>query len=165
MKPSEPHHNIFIVTGKVHSGKTTFLSRLTDRLRMEHIAMAGFLSHGAFSENRRSSFTLVNIQNGAQILLATIEKCEGWIPFGSFFFNPEALREGEKIIRKGLDQRTDLVVLDELGPFELEGGGWTGILELLEKFHKSRQRRDACAAGKSLELDGPVVEFEEVGPS
>jgi len=137
--PSEPHHNIFIITGKVHSGKTTFLSRLTERLKEKHVSMAGFLSQGTFSGDRRSSFSLVNIHNRAQIILASIEKGEDWIPFGRFFFNPEALSEGEKIIRKGLEQRTDLVVLDELGPFELEGGGWTQILELLEKEYELAQ--------------------------
>jgi nucleoside-triphosphatase THEP1 len=138
MMPSEPHHNIFIVTGRVQGGKTTFLQELTDRLK-EEINLAGFLSMGSFIGDQRSSFTLRNIQDGKQLVLATIEESEGWVPFGRFFFNPEALREGERIIRRGLVQRTDLVVLDEVGPFELQGGGWTGILELLEKEYEMAQ--------------------------
>lgn len=98
--------------------------------------MSGFLSEGKFSGERRSSFTLVSVQNGETLSLATIEKKEGWIRFGRFWFNPEALDEGERIISQGLEQGTEVVILDEVGPFELEGGGWSRVVSLLEKEYK-----------------------------
>ena len=139
MKPSEPHHNIYIVTGKVHSGKTTFVRRLAARMKKENINLTGFLSVGSFSGGQRSTFTLEHLEDGKQQALASIEKGEDWLRFGRFYFNPEALREGERIIRRGMEMKADLVVVDEVGPFELQGGGWKGILELLEKEYEMAQ--------------------------
>ena len=167
MKQSEPHYNIYIITGKVHSGKTTFLSGLTDRLKQERVSLAGFLSMGSFNGDQRSTFTLVNIEDGKQHKLASIVKREAWIRFGRFYFNPEALLEGERIISRGLEQRADLVVLDEVGPFELEGGGWTSVLNLLEKEYELIQIwvvREQALAGVLERWDIPPENVFRVDP-
>ncbi len=39
------------------------------------------------------------------------------------------------------------------------------LLEFLDEFHKTPQRRDAAARDETLKLDGPVVELEQVGPA
>lgn len=136
---SEPHLNIYLVTGKVHSGKTSFVSGLVQRLKKEHIPVSGFLSEGTFTAGRRSSFSLVNVEDGKQHLLATVETRKGWFRFRSFYFNPEALKEGEKIIAGALEKRVGLVVVDEVGPLELEGGGWIRVLEHLDREYENIQ--------------------------
>ncbi|MFH0756286.1 MAG: nucleoside-triphosphatase [Bacteroidota bacterium] len=122
------NHHIFVVTGGVQQGKTTFLSGLIHHLQKEQVSVTGFLSEGSFSDNQRSAFTLVNVENGERHDLASVLEKDGWIRFGRFFFNPGTLAVGERIIRKGLEQKADLVVLDEVGPFELNGGIWSDIL-------------------------------------
>ncbi len=101
--------------------------------------MSGFLSEGTFNKEQRSSFTLVSVQDGKSLSLATIEKKEGWIRFGRFWFNPKALDEGERIINQGVQRGAEVVILDEVGPFELEGRGWSRVLRLLENEYKVAQ--------------------------
>jgi hypothetical protein len=125
VKRSEGSNNILVVSGKVHGGKTTFVSRLTEVLKSDQLSLAGFICTGSFSGGRRSA--------------STIGERDGWIRFRRFCFNPEAVKEGERIIRKGIEKGVDLVVLDEVGPLELEGGGWSPLLGFLEKQHSTMQ--------------------------
>ncbi len=106
-------------------------SRVTGILKARQLRLAGFLCRGEFSGGSRSAFILEDLDNGKVYPLATTTEMKEWIPFRRFFFNPLALAEGEKIIRKGLDMKADLVVVDEVGPWELEGGGWSSVLDLL----------------------------------
>jgi len=129
----DPHYNIHLITGKVQGGKTTLLSQLVERLKKDKLKITGFLSHGSFNEGQRSGFTLVDLEHGKQIPLATTEEKPGWLNFRRFFFNPEAFKEGEQWIHNGLSQHPDLVVIDEVGPMELERQGWWNILKHLVK--------------------------------
>jgi nucleoside-triphosphatase THEP1 len=131
MMPSDLHHNIFVITGPVHSGKTTFLLRVTELLRDKMVSMSGFLCEGTFSNDKRSSFTLVNLENFNRFPLATTEKRAGWDTIGPFYFNPAAMAEGEKAISSGLENGSGLLVVDEVGPLELRGGGWSELLDSL----------------------------------
>ncbi len=132
-------HHIFVITGGVQGGKTTFLTGLIHQLRKKQFSMAGFISEGAFIGNKRSAFTLVSVENGESHDLASVEEKEGWIRFGRFYFNPEALEVGKSIIRSGLERKVDIVVLDEVGPFELSGGVWSDLLDQLGQNHEIAQ--------------------------
>jgi iron complex transport system ATP-binding protein len=131
MKRSFNEHHIFLVTGGVQSGKTTFVSSLVERLRRDRLKVAGFLSQGIMKDGQRSGFTLVDLISGKQIPLASLNPQNGWTPFRRFFFNPEAWEEAESMIRDGLLEKPDLIVIDEVGPMELQGEGWSKILENL----------------------------------
>jgi nucleoside-triphosphatase THEP1 len=131
MMRSDLHRNIFVLTGQVHSGKTTQATRIVQRLRGEGLSISGFLCPGSFREGIRNSFTLVNLGDGKGTVLAEVEKREGWIRHGRYYFNPQGLSLGQRIIRSGLDQNKELLVVDEIGPIELEGGGWSSILKWL----------------------------------
>ena len=122
-----------MITGKVQGGKTTLLTELIGRFKKEDLKITGFLCPGSFKEGQRSAFTLVNLENGDQLPMATIEENKGWLKYRRFFFNPEAFTNGEAWIRNGLANHPDLVVIDEVGPMELQGLGWWNILKLIEK--------------------------------
>lgn len=131
--PIAPHQNIYVITGKVQEGKTSHLTRLVERLKKEDLKIIGFCSLVFFDKGERAGYILENLENGTQIPLATIEEKPGWVKFRRFYFNPLALEQGEHWIRKGIAKQPDLVVIDEVGPMELEGMGWLSVLTLLEK--------------------------------
>ena len=122
-----------MITGKVQGGKTTLVSELLDRFKKENLKITGFLCPGTFKEGQRSSFTLMNLENGDYLPMATIEERKGWLKYRRFFFNPEAFAQGEVWIRNGLANHPDLVVIDEVGPMELHELGWWNTLKILEK--------------------------------
>jgi len=131
--------NIYVVTGRIQSGKTTFLSELVRALKEKKNEVAGFLSKGQSQDGERLGFTLVNVQDGSEILLASRENTKTWLRYGRFFFNPEAFAEGERIIKKAIAQESKLVILDEVGPLEMEAKGWADMLDILSKEKKGVQ--------------------------
>ena len=131
MQRSSQH--IFVITGGVHEGKTTFLTELLERLSEEKLKIAGFLCPGFFKDGARSGFNLLNTADGNQLPLATIEEKQGWFKFHRFNFNPEAFQVGETWIREALSLQPDLLVIDEVGPMELQGKGWWDTLKIIEK--------------------------------
>ena len=131
MKPSDQHHQILIISGPVHGGKTTFVNGLAAVLKDHGTDLDGFICKGRFTGGERSAFTLVDLDDGSEIAFATIIKMPGWERFRRFYINPEALVKGEQIIRRAIRKGVKVLVVDEVGPLELEGGGWSGILEVL----------------------------------
>jgi nucleoside-triphosphatase THEP1 len=132
-KEAAPHTNIFLVTGKVQSGKSTFVKTLIQSGKQQQLKIVGFIAEGTFKNGIRDSFILTDIETGKKITLAGISEMEGWSRYRDFYFNPEAFKAGEKMLSGGLERGADLLVLDELGPMELTGNGWSGVIEKLEK--------------------------------
>lgn len=126
-------NKIFVITGKVQSGKTTFLNNLVHEIKDKGFEVAGFLCFGQFSKGKRSDFTLIDINNYTKVLLATVENHSSWPRYGRFFFNPLAIEAGEKILGKAIEHGRGIVILDEVGPMELQGGGWAPMVDLLAK--------------------------------
>jgi nucleoside-triphosphatase THEP1 len=125
--------SIFLVTGSIRGGKTTFLTNLIVRLKQSKLKVGGILCPGKFSSGKRSAFSLKNIQNGAELPMASNLETAGWFKYRRFWFNPEAFKQGEIWIREGLKKNTQIMVIDELGPMELEGSGWSVLLNDLAK--------------------------------
>ncbi len=132
-KEMVPHENIFLVTGKVQSGKSTFINSFIQLCKQQNLNIAGFIAEGTFKNSKRESFILHDIETEEKTILGGRSEKEGWSRYRDFYFNPEAFRAGEEILSGGLERGADLLVLDELGPMELAGEGWSGIIEKLAK--------------------------------
>lgn len=133
------HHNIYLLSGEVHSGKSTFMGQLADACLEKELTLAGFVATGTFNDDRRDSFILRDLSSDASFLLGTIEKRANWIKHRDFYFDPAAIARGEELIRTGLENKVDLIILDELGPMELAGNGWSGAIRMLEENFKIPQ--------------------------
>ncbi|MDF1574284.1 MAG: nucleoside-triphosphatase [Bacteroidales bacterium] len=131
MNHANPDHSIFLVTGNVQGGKTSYLSKLVNLLENKNLRIAGFLSPGSFDSGTRSGFRLKDIGTGVEIPLAAVRETPGWFKYRRFWFNPDAFRQGREWIESGLFLDPDVVVIDEVGPMELEGAGWSESLEFL----------------------------------
>lgn len=124
MKPA-----IVIITGEIHQGKTTFAREVISGLLKNDIKIAGFLSIGVDVDGERTGFNLRGIESSDQIELCSEVKDEKRIRLGKYYFNPEAISEGTKILSPQKLADKQLVVIDEIGPLELRGGGWSKAIE------------------------------------
>lgn len=129
------HSTVCIVTGEKEEGKTTFLSKCVDLLIEEKISTGGFLAHGIQEENERTGYALTNISTNETLVLSSIKPRKTWKQFGRFYFNPEALVLGNSILLGDAILNKKIVIIDEIGPFELMGEMWSdGLSGILENF-------------------------------
>ncbi|MEI6275920.1 MAG: nucleoside-triphosphatase [Prolixibacteraceae bacterium] len=122
---------IFIVTGEVGSGKTTFADQLVRLLQSAGLRTGGFLSAGTANDSERTGFRLIDIYTSKSIVMCEITHHEGWIQMGRYYFNPEAFEFGNSILNPLNLQGNQLVVVDEIGPLEMKNQGWSRAIDRL----------------------------------
>ena len=123
---------MIILTGETGSGKTTCAAAVVELLRQRGVKVGGVLATGLLHESRRSGFDITDLSTGRTVPLCREGEAgsaaeQRW---GRFTFAHEGLELG----REALTVRgpsADVVVVDEVGPLELAGGGWAAALDEL----------------------------------
>lgn len=128
----EPARIAGVVTGERGSGKTTAAARVADILRGKGVRVGGFLTPGEVRDGRRWSIDLVELGSGRRMAMATRDPECPWPPLGPFRVDPEALAAGAALLSPEAAHAHDLLMVDEVGPWELGGDGWAGALDALQ---------------------------------
>ncbi|MDX6767914.1 MAG: nucleoside-triphosphatase, partial [Elusimicrobiota bacterium] len=119
---------LFLVAGPAGSGKSAFLAALVERLRERKVGVAGLLSPGEHAGGVRTGFDAVDLATGRRVALSRRGGPPEWPALvGPFHFSPEGLAFG----RAALAADAEVLVVDEVGPLELAGGGWAAALDAL----------------------------------
>lgn len=114
----------FIVTGDRNEGKTSFLRRLIHYLKHPDKRINGFISPGKINKSGSKDFILQFLTEKQSVHLASREKYPGYDRCGAFFFNPKAVNKGKAIIEESLKSMSNIIIMDEIGPVELQGEVW-----------------------------------------
>lgn len=132
------HKNkVIIISGRSGEGKTTLLKQVIDILQERGIIISGFYAKGKWEKDSRINHCLININGKERIELCTTSKTKGWIKENRFYFNPEAIKAGNQILKKVVESKPDLIIIDEIGPFELQGKIWASEFKNILKNYKS----------------------------
>jgi iron complex transport system ATP-binding protein len=125
---------IILITGPLHSGKTTFIRReLVPGLINKGLSVGGYVSPAVFEGEERRGYDLLDLKTGQLLPFLRKEGESGWQRIGAYYFLPSGLEKAEGLIR---DFQGDVCIIDEIGPMELAGGGlWPAIGELLARDH------------------------------
>jgi len=124
----------FIISGEVHGGKTIFANNLASLMAEKGFIIDGFVCPGIFENAERSAFYIRFLATGDKIPYAKKEQVPKWISFKRFYFNPAALEKGNGLLKTLTGEARKVVFVDELGRWELEGGGWSeGVRLLVQK--------------------------------
>jgi nucleoside-triphosphatase THEP1 len=116
---------IVIITGEIHSGKTTFAQKIISDLLNQKIRVAGFVSVGIDKDGTRTGFNLEEIGSLRRVELCSDRKDDKGLRLGRFYFNREALAFGNEILNLHNLSDKQLIVIDEIGQLELKGLGWS----------------------------------------
>ena len=121
---------IFILTGPVHSGKTTLLRKLVRELKEQEYRLEGFLSEAVWEKEETVGYDLFDLKTERSIPFIRRTGEKEWQKIGPYFFIPQALAEAEKIILRS--KEADILVVDEVGPLELSGKGfWPSLKKVV----------------------------------
>jgi nucleoside-triphosphatase THEP1 len=123
--------SIYIVTGVRDGGKTLFLKELSGLLIADGIGVSGFLSEGEFLEGGHKNFKLASLSTPLIMPLASRSAEPDWFFAVGYWFNPEAVEAGNRIIREAIKERFPVIIMDEIGPVELEQKVWHEALTMV----------------------------------
>jgi len=124
--PSQP----VLWTGPRHSGKTTAAGKLIEHARADRHTVAGILAPSVWQDDRLMGFEVLDLATGRRRRLAT-RGLAGSETTGKFAFDADGLALGRAALSGRAAMTADLVVVDEFGPLELQGGGWRAQVDRL----------------------------------
>ena len=120
------------LTGPIGAGKSTALIRVAATLKARGHGLGGVISERMCRDGERSGYRLLNLTRNDTQILATLDTPadrDDYEAFFCFHFSKSALRNGNRAIREGITR--DVLIIDEIGLWELSGGGWGESLPLV----------------------------------
>lgn len=123
---------VIILTGKIGAGKTSLLAEVAENLKKRGILPGGILSPAVTGEDGRLGYDIINIASGEKRILSRVSESENSIRVGRYSFFRDGLVFGEHALSSENLAGSKVVLIDEIGPWELEGQGWAAkVNELL----------------------------------
>jgi len=115
---------IIILSGNVRDGKSSYLLRLSRLLESSRVSLAGIYSPSVRQEQDHVGYDLIDARTGRRHPLCRTTGRAGMPQVGPYYFLPEGLEFGRQALDLDRARETDLMIVDEIGPWELSGQGW-----------------------------------------
>lgn len=122
---------IFVIKGKIGSGKTTVVKELIENLKNKGIKIGGIFTQKIFENDERIGYDIVDAKTNTAETFLRINHCETCEKIGIFSIFPEGIRKGEESLHPEKTENDQVVVIDEVGKLELNGKGWAKQLDYL----------------------------------
>jgi len=121
---------IVLLTGERGTGKTHLCQRVVEEARRRGFSCTGVLSPALFDGQEKVGISLVDVATGEERPLASAEDASQGLQWGRYGFVPSSLTWGGALLTRATP--CQLLVVDELGPLELElGQGLVKALDVL----------------------------------
>ena len=155
---------MILLTGERHGGKTGLAMEIIAQARAKGLHVAGIASPGLWEGGQRSGFDILELDTGQRYPLS--RRIQGLRPM-PFMFDAQALSKGKAALSQSRCRDADLLVVDEVGPWELEGGGWADRLPGLLSLHPPVQiwvvrRSLAQAVQRHFGFQARIVDLESI---
>ena len=115
---------VFIITGEIHGGKTTFAKQVITGLKEKKYNVGGFLAPAFFENDVQNGYDLWDIRSGDHLDLCRLNPHKGWVPFGRYNFNPQGFSTGKELLDNSKHHEVQVFFIDEIGPLEMKNEGW-----------------------------------------
>lgn len=122
---------IFVIKGKVGSGKTTAIKELIEKFKSKNITVGGVYTQKIFENNERIGYDIVDIKTNTAETFLRMDHCANCEKIGIFSIFPQGLEKGKQSLNTKNTDGDQLVIIDEVGMLELNGNGWAKNLEQL----------------------------------
>lgn len=124
---------VFIITGDIAQGKTSFTSRLIIFLQENNIKLGGFYAPKIIHEKNTAGYDIVNISSGERLAFLRENKPSETASIGKFKVNSASLEVGKQWLNLNKLYDKELVIIDEVGKWELNNLGWADSLNVVAK--------------------------------
>ncbi len=126
-----------IITGDKGSGKTTLISQTADILALNGVLTAGVLQPAIAENQVRIGYAVKDLGTGEKTWLCRRDDNLSTDAPGRFQFVDQGLTLGEAALCPERVDEAAVLMVDEIGPYELQGEGWDQVLQkLLPGFDK-----------------------------
>ena len=120
-----------IISAERGEGKTSFLREYAARAADRGRSAGGVVAPAVFEHGRRIGYDLVDLRRGNRRPLArVVTEPDAEPTVGAYGFEDAAVAAGNAAIIAAVREGLDIVAIDEVGPLEFRGQGWTPALEV-----------------------------------
>lgn len=127
MLPTE--NRLILWTGSKHSGKTTSIANLVQIAHDEGFNVAGVSAPSLYRNGKLIGSDVIDLRSKTRAPLARRKTNKSEIK--SFAFMDAGLELGETALSLSATKSAELIIIDEFGPLELNGGGWRRNVDML----------------------------------
>lgn len=122
--------SIIILSAVKRGGKTTFLRQSAARLAERGRSVGGIASPVVFENGQLVGYDLLDLRTDEQRPLARTGAVDDpALHTGAYRFEGVGVAAGNEAIQSAVRDGLDVIAIDEVGPLEFAGGGWTPGLE------------------------------------
>ena len=134
-REQEEGRKIYLVTGAIGEGKTAWLVKLTGLLKERGITARGILALRIMEEGKTTGYDITDILTGER---TPFLRHTGDVTMGveRFTMDDAGYRAGLGALDPSANRAADVVIIDEVGPLELRGQGWSNMISGL--IHETR---------------------------
>jgi len=122
-----------LVVGEPRSGKTSWCREYIDQQRKSGFSVGGILSPAIEKQGQRIGSNALDLLTGQEVPFARLSPYrsfkEGEV-VGDYTISREGILFACDAIKRAVESRCGLVVIDEVGPLELRGNGLMPAVEL-----------------------------------
>jgi len=123
---------LWLISGPSGSGKTTWCAKLVAQAPALGMTLGGFICPAVIQAGQKIGIDLLNVSSGEKRRLGMCSSDNDKTTIGCWQMDESVLAWGNEIIA-GL-QDEDIIIIDEIGPLELEKGqGYWHALTLLDE--------------------------------
>ncbi|MDF1550934.1 MAG: nucleoside-triphosphatase, partial [Bacteroidales bacterium] len=123
--------HVFIVTGGIAEGKTSFLINLANELKGNGFSLGGFFAPRTLEHNKTIGYRLISVETGEESGFLKLKESAVNEGIGRFEIENAGLTFGEKLLTPQAIKNKQLIIIDEIGKLELNDGGWKDSFEKL----------------------------------
>jgi nucleoside-triphosphatase THEP1 len=123
--------NVIIITGEIGSGKTSLISEIAIRLKENGIKTGGIIAPAVYENGTKKGYNLLALSTDRKMPLSQTDVLEGVARVGKYFFLLEAVEFGCDALSVARNLDSQIVLIDEIGAWELQGQGWASSLNEL----------------------------------
>jgi nucleoside-triphosphatase len=122
-----------LVVGEPRSGKTSWCREYIDWRRESGSSVGGILCPAIAKQEQRIGFNVIDLLTGEKVPFARLSRyrsSKGGEKIGDYTISRDGILFARAAIKRAVESKCNLVVIDEVGPLELRGKGLMPAVEL-----------------------------------